>query len=331
MGRKTNNNRILLIGGTGFIGSNLVRYLQEKDVEVVVFHRKSSSMKNLTGFSFTPFEGDLTDNMALAKAMEGCVAVYNFAACGSSLKRDQRLREIINIAVASNVARMTREKGGLRLIHISSVSAVGVPEHGEVADEKFVFNNYRDPYAYTKYLGEQAVLREVGLGLDSIIVCPGNVIGSHGIKRTQLDNFKAIAQGKMKIYPSGGVCLTDIDDLVRGLFLCYEKGITGKKYILGGDNISFKEYFSDIAYATGGISPKIPLPRFILPWLGYGAELIFNLLKKETPITKIVGEMIRQNLFYSSELAIKELGYAITNWRKSISKTVENLRKEGLL
>jgi dihydroflavonol-4-reductase len=274
--------------------------------------------------------GDLADKTTientLFRAMKACKVVYNLAVCGSSLKRHYHLRRLINVEAVKTIAQLARRLNSLRLIHVSSSTAVGYPNDNEIADENFVFNAYNDDYALTKYLGEQAVLREVEGGLDAVIANPCSVLGPHGMKTNQANVFKNIAQGKMWIYPSGGLCLTYIDDLVRGLFLCYEKGVTGKRYILGGHNITYKQYFHEIAHATKGRSPFIRLPRKILSLLCFSAETFLNLLNKEATVNKDVALMISKNLFYSSELAKKQLGYTITDWREAIKDTVRQLK-----
>ncbi len=330
MNKENIGEHILVIGGTGFIGSNLVRFLVKNGHEVIVYHRKESNLKNLDGVKFKSALGDLTDKNAIEKtlfsAMDGCKAVYNLATCPSSLKKYHRLREIVNIEATGIVAKVARQIGNLRLIHISSSTVVGYPDKKEIADENFGFNAYNDHYAYTKYLGEQAVLKEVTLGLDAVIAIPCSAMGSQGMKVHQLNVFKNIARGKMRIYPPGGLCLTYIDDIVKGLVLCYEKGITGKRYILGGSNITYKQYFNEIAHATGGKAPYIRLPKTILPWLGLTVETLFKFLNREITISKNVGEMISKNLFYSSDYAKKELGYTITDWKEAIKNTVKQLK-----
>ncbi len=312
---------ILIIGGTGFVGSNLVRYLDGAGHDVSVFHRSSSSIKYLDGLNYNDVIGDISNGKDICRAMEGCSAVFNLAACGSSLKKDNALRMQINVDAAGLIARAVRETGNTKLVHVSSVAAVGTPESGEIADESFQFNRYNEHYAYTKYMGEQEVLKEVEKGLDAVVACPGNVVGFHGMKEGQFNNFKNISNGKMKIYPPGGVCLTSVDDLVKGLMLCVDNGISGKRYILGGHNVSFKKYFAEIANATGGTAPVIQLPKTLLPLMGFGMELVFGLLGKTPPIDKDTCVMISRKLFYSSELAIRELGYLISDLNITISKS----------
>jgi dihydroflavonol-4-reductase len=321
--------RFLVIGGTGFIGSNLVRYLIEKKNEVFVYHRKDSNLRNLHGLLFQSIIGDLTDNETikntLSQALDGCCAVFNLAGCTSLLKKHHRLREIIDIEAAKTIAYVTG-KFGSRLIHISSSTAIGFPENNEIADENFVFNANNNHYALTKKLGEQAVLEEVKEGLDAVIAIPCSTVGPKAIKAEQLSTFKSIAESKMWIYPPGGLCLTNIDDLVRGLYFCYERGENGKRYILGGHNITYKQYFDEIAHVTKGKAPKIRLPKILMPWLGLGVEVLFSFLKMETKINKNVAMLISKNLFYSSGMAMRELDYNITDWRETIRNTINHLQ-----
>ena len=316
----------LVIGATGFIGSNLVRYLIRNDYNVRIYRRSSSSLKNLSGLNYDDMIGDILDEGSLTKAIEGCQAVFNLAACTSSLKKDNELGTLINVKAVGTIARAVRKNGHARLVHVSSIAAVGAPRRRETADEDFCFNKKIDIYAYTKYLGEQDVLKEVLLGLDAVIACPGNVVGCRGMKEIQLSTFKNIAAGKMNIYPGGGVCLTDVDDLVRGLVLCFKKGVRGKRYILGGNNVSYKRYLDEIALATGGRGPKIRLPRPMLLFMGMAAEVVFGLMGKDPFISRDTADVISSNLFYSSNLAIKELGYTITDFSETIRKAAEVLK-----
>lgn len=318
---------VLVIGGTGFIGSNLVRHLVAEGQNVKIFSRKSASLKNLEGVSYTSFIGDITDEKSLFQAMEGCAVTYNLAACGSSLKKDHELRQKINVDAAGKIASAARKVGEVRLVHVSSVAAIGTPAHGEIAEETFIFNRHHDHYAYTKHLGEQVVLKEVDHGLDAVIACPGNVVGSHGMKEAQLNTFKKISERKMRVYPPGGVCVTDIDDLVKGLMLSSKKGTPGRRYILGGHNVSFKKYFSEIASATNGAPPRIRLPRSFLALMGACTEPVFHLVGKDPFVSKVTCDMVSTELFYSSELAIREIGYSISDFRDVIRKAAKAVQK----
>lgn len=335
MNQKGDKKNFLVIGGTGFIGSNLVRYLIRAGNAVSVYHRKDSNLRNLDGLSFESIVGDLADSKEgekdLYRAMQDKDAVFNLAACGTSFKKDWCLREVINVEAARTVASIARQINNIRLVHISSSSAIGFPKNNEIADENYVFNAYDNHYSVTKRRGEEGVLKEVEKGLDAVIAIPCSTVGAHGMKAEQYNLFLSIARGKALVYPPGGLCLTNVSDLIRGFVLCYEKGIRGKRYILGGHNIKYKQYFDEIARVTAGKPPFVRLPKTLMPWLGLGVEILSNLLKRENVIDRHVGEIITKNVYYSSELAIKELGYTITGWKETIRGVVNELQEKGMI
>jgi len=332
MPSKKNGQHILVTGGTGFIGSNLVRYLLKTGNDVAVYHRKESSLQNLADLSFESAIGDLADEKGriatLSKAMEGREIVFNLAVCGDSLRKHQRLREVVNVEAVRDIAKVARKLNVNRLIHISSSTAVGFPLNNEIADETFDFNGHHDHYAVTKRQGEMEILKEVEKGLDAVIAIPCSTVGAKGMKANQYNAFFNIARGKTFVYPPGGLCLTNIEDLIKGLVLCWKNGHTGHKYIFGGHNIAYKQYFDQIALFSGGKRPLIRLPKTLLPWLGLGVEVMCNFLGKENTIDKHVGKMISSNLFYSSDRAAKELGYTITDWHETIKVTIHELQKK---
>lgn len=332
---KTIMNNVLVIGGTGFIGNNLIRYLINRGKNVNVYHRKDSNLSNLKGLNFRSIIGDLTDNdnaeRTLTDAMNKCETVYNLAVVDTPLKRYYSLMETINIKAAKTIARLARETGIKRLVHVSSSTAIGYPEKDEIIDESYEFNAQHDHYAQTKHLGEQAVLKEVEKGLDAVIAIPCSTLGPFAIKDHQKDVFGNISNGKLKVYPPGGLCLTNVNDLIRGMELCLEKGKTGIRYILGGHNITYKQYFDEIALVTDGKAPILRLPKTLMPWLGLGVELLFGALKRDTNLSKNVARMISKNLYYSSESAVNELGYRISDWKKTIRETVRQLNTDNKL
>jgi dihydroflavonol-4-reductase len=328
--QKTNLNRILVIGGTGFIGSNLIRYLLSTGKEIAIYHREDSDLRHLNNLTFTSIIGDLMDKdhveNTLGDAMDGCEAVYNLAVVDTPLKRYYPLMETINIKAAGAIARLARETGIRRLVHVSSSTAIGYPVKNEILNENSKFNAHNDPYARTKHMGEQTVLKEVEKGLNAVIAIPCSTLGSFAIKDHQKNVFKNISSGKMKVYPPGGLCLTNVNDLIRGMVLCHEKGKTGSRYILGGHNITYKQYFHEIASVTGGKEPAIRLPKLLMPWLGLGVEMLCGIMNKDTNLSKKIAQMISMNLYYSSELAVKELGYQISDWKMTIKDTAQQLK-----
>ncbi|MBF0175409.1 MAG: NAD-dependent epimerase/dehydratase family protein [Magnetococcales bacterium] len=315
--------RVLVFGGNGFIGANLVQWLARDPKEKVrLFHRPGAFLGHLDGLDIERVAGELTNEAQLVAAMTGCDLVFNLAGCGSNAREHIRQRVEVNVEAAARVARVVRQ-AGLRLVHVSSIAAIGRPARGQIADESMAFNMESDHYALTKHQGETAVLQEHARGLDVVVASPGNVVGGFAMKAGQKSNFKAIASGRMLFYPPGGVCLTDIDDLVQGLWLCGERGKSGRRYILGGENVTFREYFREIALATRGKIPSIRLPATLLPMLGWGVETAFNVLGRNPPLTYEAADLIARFLYYSSRRAQEELGYAIGDWRQAVAKAAQ--------
>jgi dihydroflavonol-4-reductase len=324
---------VLLIGGHGFIGSNLALRLLDAGYRVRIFCRQQADLGNLKGAQVELFYGDLLDAdgfpEALRPALAGCKWVFNLATSGSPLAKyaEQRLR--INVDAAAEIARLVKEENQARLIHVSSSTAVGYPFSGEIADEDFSFNAEFDHYALTKQQGEQVVLEQVAKGLDAVIAIPCSTIGAHGMKANQKAMVRNVMKGQAKVCPPGGVCLTDVRDLVDGLLLCARKGESGRRYILGGHNILYREYLGEIAKAAGSRSPRFVLPKSLLPLLGRALELLGAVTGREVSVDRNVARMIASNLYYSSQRAEQELGYKITDWRKTLQQVVADLSAEG--
>jgi len=323
---------VLLIGGHGFIGSNLAFRLVAEGHEVRLLCRQGAELANLAGLPVTVFHADLNDphslETALAAAVPGCQSVFNLATSGSPLARYKAQRQRINVAAAAELAAQIRKLGGVRLVHVSSSTAVGFPFSGEVADEDFSFNAAFDHYAWTKRQGEEAVLGEVEKGLDAVIAIPCSTIGLRGMKSNQQAMVRKVMAGKSRLCPPGGLCLTDVADLVEGLLLCADKGKAGRRYILGGHNIRYSDYLGEIARAAGSAPPPLVLPRALLPLLGRMMEVVGNLTGKDVPVDRNVARMIASNLYYSSQRAETELGYRISDWRQTLQKVVAGLAAE---
>ncbi|MBU4263833.1 MAG: NAD-dependent epimerase/dehydratase family protein [Proteobacteria bacterium] len=318
---------VCIFGATGFIGSNLVRFLVRHGYRVRVYCRKTSNLENLAANECEIFYGTLDDEKSLRHALEGSAIAYNLAVCGENSQSYYDERVQVNVAFPERLARVALQVG-LRLVHVSSTAAVGTPGLGVIADESFQFNNQHDHYAVTKAMGEQKILHEVGQGLDAVIAIPANVVGAHAMKSGQRLNFEKIAKGKMKVYPAGGVCLVSVEDVVQGLHLCAQKGETGQRYILGGNNVSFLQYFQAIACETAGKAPFVPIPGPLLKSAGYLIENFSRILGKEPFITEETCRMVSSFLYFSSQKAREKLGYVITPLDKTIKNAVHPTGRE---
>ncbi|HHI78570.1 MAG TPA: NAD-dependent epimerase/dehydratase family protein, partial [Planctomycetes bacterium] len=252
-----------LTGATGFVGSNLARLLTDQGEELRCLVRPGNPATNLLGVPFERIEGSLEDEDILRQAMEGVDVVIHAAALVSFDRRDAALLHEVNTLGTARVARLAREQGVSRLVHISSVSAVGYSARPEVLDETTPYNfaPLRIPYCDTKRAAEEAVLTEVQKGLDAVIVNPASILGPGDRRKTEGSLLSAVAQRKIPFLPPGGVNMVDIRDVLSGILLALEHGNTGERYILGGENLSGPDLIRRIARIAQVAPPKHRLPR----------------------------------------------------------------------
>lgn len=311
--------RALVFGATGFLGGHLVRVLAERGYRPAVFRRESSSLERLKGVRFEDIVGDLGDKDAVLSALDGRDAVFNLAAVANLLARDASARHKINTEFAANLAELMLEsKRGGRLVFCSSAGAVGVSCEAKVLDENSPFTGEGIDYFRTKKAAEDAVRLRVREGLDAVIANPGTLIGPGGMKPVQAEAFRKAASSMISVYPPGGNCFTDVRDAARGMVLALEKGRPGERYLLGGTNLTFKEYFQRISRACGSRVLRFPLPARFLPAAGSLMETFTGRMGWDT------GKLAVVFGYYSSEKARRELGYEIT----PIDSTLADILKE---
>lgn len=316
-------DRALIFGATGFIGSNLARRLAARGVSVTVFRRPGSSLDNLADCPREEVVGDIHDPKAVTRALEGRSSVYNLAACTSLLDRDAEERERVNEAFVRTLAEAMLGRRGLRLVHCSTVGTAGLSEHPTIRDEGSVFNASHIHYFATKKRAEETLARYIGRGLDAVIVNPGLVIGSAGMRPVQKRAFLQAATGRQRFYPSGGACISYVDDVVHGMIRARELGHVGERYILGGTNVTFLEYFRRIAFLGGARPPGIRLPRFLLPAAGWAMELLLGSMGRDS------GLMAAGFGYYASDKALRELGYKITPLDDALADIYRDLVRPG--
>jgi dihydroflavonol-4-reductase len=243
---------ILLTGASGFLGSHLCRRLAADGHTVTVLHRSTSNLAPLKDLHVRHEVGEITDAADVDRATRDQEIVIHAAAAMISTCTTRDVVYKVNVEGTRNVVQGCLRNGVRRLLHVSSVAAIGIPDEPmKPANENFVFNLASSGLHYhiSKFKAEAAVREGIGQGLDAVIVNPTGLHGPAAVFYRGGDIVKYVRQNRILRYSSGGVCVVHVEDVVNGLMSALHQGITGNRYILGGENLSFLQMMQKAASA----------------------------------------------------------------------------------
>lgn len=317
--------KVLVTGGTGFVGSHLVRLLLEKQCQVRALVRATSPMDNLRGLDVELVTGDLSDPDSLGKAVAGCQRVFHCAA-------DYRLwaKNVLdiydtNVKGTASLLKACRHAGVERTVVTSSVAAVGIPASGEGNEDTPVgLENMIGHYKRSKYLAEQEAWLAAQSGDPVVIVNPSTPIGERDIKPTATGKIITdYLNGKMPAFVQTGLNLVDVRDVALGHWLAAEKGQVKRRYILGGQNMTLQEILNELSAISGFAAPKVQLPWWFAYMVGSIDTFVCDTLLGRAPNVPVEGvKMARKHMYFSSQRAQEELGYHPGPVRPALERAV---------
>lgn len=323
---------VLITGGTGFIGSNLAERLLNLGCNVKILRRTDSDLRAIRGIDVEHAIGDVRDASTLSNAMRGCDTVFHTAALVTFARNKRALQHEVNITGTRNVVQACLTTGVERLIHTSSVAAIGYPPIGELATEDTPFNwGGQSGYKFSKHIAEQEVTAGIVKGLNAVIVNPAVVIGGRDIHMHGGQLIKEVKKGRVPFYIDGGMNVVYVGDVVNGHILAAQKGRTGERYILSGSNLTHKDIFQRIAGIVNGRSPFAKLP---IPLLRFGAktiEKVCGLIGVEPFISAELVAAAGSYNWYTCDKATKELGYTVTPFDETIFAAYRWYKENGFL
>ncbi len=325
--------KVLVTGGTGFVGSQLAAALVRRGDEVRVLRRANSSLVALESLPVEHVTGDILDPTAVAKAVSGCDLVFHVAALSSYWRAQQAQVYRINVDGTRIVMDACLQAGVPRVVFTSSAAAIGIPRNGLPANETMVFDAVSASltYADSKHRAEREVLRAVERGLSAVIVNPAAVFGPGDHHLISGSMIVAFARQSLPIVPPGGLCVVDIDAVVQGHLAAAERGRTGERYILGGENLSFSQIAKTICGVVGRSSPRWILPSWMLAPTAAAIDTI-NRLNLRYPV--LSGDQARfsaYNIFFDSGKAIRELGFPLLPFRNAVERAYAWYRQHGYI
>jgi dihydroflavonol-4-reductase len=331
----TANGPTLLTGATGFVGSAVARVLVARGHSLRLLVRPTSDRRNLTGVDAELMLGDLNDTASLARATAGCRYVVHVAADYRFWVPDPEAMLRANVDGTLAVMRAALAAGVERVVHCSSVAALGLPADGTSGDETTPTNeaDFIGPYKRSKFLAERVVMDLVRQEkLPAVVVNPAAPVGPRDIKPTPTGKMiRDAAAGRVPAFIDTGINVVHVDDVAEGHALALERGRIGERYILGGENLLLKDLLTLVAEVVGRRPPRIELPEAVVWPAALLMEGFAYLTGIPPMMTRVHLKMARKKMFFSSAKAMRELGYAPRPVRQAIEDAVAWFRANGML
>jgi dihydroflavonol-4-reductase len=311
MSNQYEKGKVLVTGGTGFLGAYVIKELAEKGWAVRALRRGNALPAFIPGEILERVEwiaGDILDVVALEEAMEGMDAVVHAAAKVSFSGRDRHELYMINVEGTANVVNMALLQNVKRFVHVSSVAALGRTGQGETVTEKKSWeeSKYNTNYAISKFRGEVEVWRGIGEGLPAVVINPSTILGYGDWNSSSCTLFRSAYQ-EFPWYTEGVNGFVAVEDTARAVVQLLETEISGERFILNGDNWTFRHLFETIA-AGFGKRPPIREATPLLAGIAWRLERVKSVLSgRPTLLTKESSRVARSSTYFDSGKILRQL------------------------
>lgn len=315
---------VVVTGGTGFLGAYIIKELLEKGYQVRAIRRSADMPKYISSSLLEKVEwvhADILDVISLREAFEGATSVVHAAAMVSFHPRQRQQMYQVNIEGTANVVNMAIDAEVKKLIHISSVAALGRTEKASVVDEekKWVESRNNTHYAISKYQAEFEVWRGMAEGLESVILNPATILGYGDWNNGSCAIFKNIYNSS-PWYSTGINGFVDVEDVARAVSGMLEADISGERFIVNGDNLTFQSLFNSIADNFGKKRPHLEATPF-LSELAWRIEKIKSITGKKVLLTKETARIANSHTRFDNKKILEALpGFRFTPLEESLKK-----------
>ena len=324
--------RIFITGADGLLGSNTVRELLSRKYKLKALIQKGSKSKTLEGLDIEFVEGDLLDKESLIKHVQGSDAIIHIAALTNVWPIRHEIYYKVNVEGTKNMIEAALSNNIQRFIHISSASAFGFGPKDQPGNESTVTmaKEFGLDYVDSKLDAQDVILEAIKeRDLPAVIVNPTFMIGPYDSKPSSGAVILAVANRELKLITSGGKNWVYVKDVAVGISNALTKGRIGEMYILGNENLSYKEATSLIAEVAGVAPPSIKVPSFLVKIAGRLGTLIGTISGKAPKISYPVAKISLIDQYYDPSKARKELELPGTPIRKAVEDSMQWFKENG--
>jgi dihydroflavonol-4-reductase len=330
-------NTDLITGASGLLGGNLARMLVARGRGVRVLLRKNSRTFHIDDLPLERVSGDITHMRALIAAMQGVDTVYH---CAARVTVSRTMTPAVwdaNVTGTEYVLRAAVAAGVRRVVHCSSVDALGLPQPGKggASDVTARWNwpdlGLENAYARTKYEAQRIVLEAAQRGQDVVVVCPTFMFGAYDPHPSSGAMILAAARNPFLLALPGGNNFVDVEDVAEGMISAAVSGCPGQVYILGNENMTYTEVFSRISSVLGRRVPRLAVPYAVARLAGWGGDLSQRVTGKETEINTSVAKLGFVDHYFDPSKAVRELGLRRRPLEGALHRAVDWFRQVGML
>lgn len=331
------STKILITGGTGFLGAYIIKHLVEKGYAVKAIRRSNKLPAYISKEIFDKcewVEGDILDVVSLEDAMDGVDTVIHSAAIVSFHKKEQKEMYKVNVDGTANVVNIALEKDVKRFVHISSIAALGRKvDGGHVNEErKWEESKINTHYAKSKYKAEIEVWRGISEGLNAVILNPSTILGYGDWNTGSSAIFKKVYE-EFKWYTPGINGFVDVEDVAAATVLLMESDISEERYIINGDNWPFRKLMDTMADSFGKKKPARQTTPFLLA-VAWRVEKMRSFFTGHKPVlTKESAKVAHSKTYFDNAKFLTTFPhFSFTPLEKTIQKASEkySLRNKQL-
>src|SRR5665213_3044704 len=319
--------RVFLTGSTGFVGSHVARAYAADGVELRLLTRATSKLTAIEGFAAEVVVGDLRQAEALRTALRGCDALVHVAADYRLWVRDPKEMYATNVDGTRELLRIAREEGVAKVVYTSSVATMGFKTDGTIVDENTPVSiaDMIGPYKRSKFMAEQEAISAARSGQHVMILNPTTPIGAGDAKPTPTGQIVVdFLNRKFPAYVDTGLNLVDVSEAARMHVVALQRGATGERYILGGENLTLKQILDRMSAITGLPSPAHKVPHAVAMTFAFFDETITGKLRgKEPRATVEAVRMGKKYMFASSAKAERDLGFRVLPVYNALRAAIE--------